>query len=232
MGASDKVRELGMEIYKGLPAEERMKLGSKSDTVELKWMLGTKSQPIQRHKDHGITVPSYATVGMVLKFHERTEIPVLPIRPLAVIKSSGFAPNEIQSRWVEAGEEVAMSTYEWMYLVCRPEYCGKIKGVGMHDYLNLQVIFSKFMSGESQIPTPTPTYKVGSPSEDMDTIDEKGMNGEWVVKPEYERFAGIHMSKSKMPIRSATSVDAAKITALALHKILDELQRKDATELG
>jgi hypothetical protein len=210
----------GTSIIAGLDETARENLASKSGTLHFVNLLGLQSKKAERVIAGRQSVETFKSVGVVLVSDEPITVPVIDITK---DKDTGIDPaTDITTKEVAAGEEFALSYYEFMYLIVRDEYSGLCAKGDNPQGVYLAVKMPAYTRGQAKLPTPTICFKEGSPKDGMIAIDEQDAEGKWVIKPEYaEKFGAL--LRRKAPSRSQgakTKTPKPVVVAQALKKIL------------
>lgn len=210
----------GTSIIAGLDEAARANLTSKSGTLHFVNLLGLQSKKAERVVSGRQTVETFKSVGIVLVSDEPISVPQIDITK---DKDTGIDPaTDITYKDVAAGEEFALSYYEFMYLIVKDEYSGLCANGDDPHGVYLAVKMPAYTRGQAKLPTPTICFKTGSPKENMIAIDEQDADGKWVIKPEYaEKFGAL--LRRKAPSRSQgtkAKIQKPVVVAQALKKIL------------
>ncbi|MBG9456036.1 hypothetical protein ABE61_18810 [Lysinibacillus sphaericus] len=206
----------GNRLIKEMTEEEKANLGSKSDTLLFICQLGLASKQKSRKiaNYYGVEVTKISTpIGVKLKTDIDIKVPYLK----DVTKNNKTGIDLIEDfdyRIVKAGEEFNLTLYEFMYLIIREEYNGRLRvnrnGKDFYAYLSVKAnaygevyklkdneeheINSETHSSkrkDAKLPTPTIIFEKGNGSsrENIVDIDVRTEDGEWVIKKEeYKRF--------------------------------------------
>lgn len=209
----------GNRLIKEMTEEEKANLGSKSDTLHFICQLGLASKKRSR-KVNGENTDSFTPVGVRLVSDIDIVVPYL--KDVTKNNKTGIDPDEdFDYRMVSAGEEFTLTLYEFMYLITRDEYNGRLSahkdGKDFYAYLSVKANaygeVYKLMDNEgdkkdsktqpfkrkdAKLPTPTIIFERnnGSSRENMVDIDVRTEDGEWVIRKEYKRFEPL-LSKRK-----------------------------------
>ncbi|WP_079913064.1 hypothetical protein [Paenibacillus sp. 32352] len=174
-GKSDTKKNIeayGKQLRYAMSQEEQDSLGSKWSTLHFIKLLGLES--IQVTRNNGGT--DMKPVGVLLV--SDIDIDDVPVIDVKLDKDTGVdIERDIEYRKVKAGEEFALSYYEFMFLVLRDEYaafvsfegfkavCLSTKTAEFLDYIDESGDF-KVLEGEDnpvgynriKLPTPTITF--------------------------------------------------------------------------
>ena len=205
----------GNRLIEEMSEEEKARLGSQSDTLHFIWLLGFASKQKTRKiaNYYGVEATKISTpIGVKLRTDIDIEIPYL--KDVTKNNKTGIDPIEdFDYRIVKAGEEFNLTLYEFMYLIIRDEYNGRlsVNGKDFYAYLSVKahaygevyklkdneenVKNSGIQSSKDKrtnlLPTPTIIFEKdnGSSRENMVDIDVRNEDGEWFIKEEeYKRF--------------------------------------------
>lgn len=217
--AASRLISTGEEIYATLSDEQKQALGSKSGSLHFKYLLGLSSKKSSR-KVGQETVECSLPVGVQLVTDEDIQVPVIDIK---LDNETGIDPaTQIEYRTVKAGEDFFLSYYEFMFLILRDEYAGMCEANGDDNGAYFSAKANAFFDGLKKLPTPTINLRKGSSKENMVDIDEKGPDGNFVIKEPYtEKFTPLITKKraSRAGGKKA-SIPAPKMVSLALQKII------------
>lgn len=211
----------GEQIITSMTEEEKAILGSKSNTLIFKGLLGTQKTSQAKTGKGGVREPSYKPVGLKLEVTEDTQIPQFPVTRTRA--KDGLDPSEITYVTAKAGETVVLSLFEFMYLVSRPEYSGYVTVGNDPKGGCLGVIAKKFNDPVDPDKLPKPSFNYtngGTPKDSMTPIDRKNDAGNWEPLPEYaEKFGALYTSSKSMKSHTVKVDNRAAVTA-ALRDIL------------
>lgn len=205
----------GSRLIKEMTEEEKANLGSKSDTLHFICQLGLASKQKSRKiaNYYGFEATKISTpIGVKLESDIDIEVPYL--KDVTKNNKTGIDPEEdFDYRVVNAGEEFNLTLYEFMYLIIRDEYNGRLSvnknGKDFYAYLSVKAnayeeVYKlmdnegdekdsktqSFKRKDAKLPTPTIIFERnnGSSRENMVDIDVRTEDGEWVIRKEYKRF--------------------------------------------
>lgn len=206
----------GNRLIKEMTEEEKANLGSQSDTLHFIYQLGLASKQKSRKvaNYYGVEATKISTpIGVKLKTDIDIEVPYL--KDITKNNKTGINPDEdFDYRMVSAGEEFNLTLYEFMYLIIRDEYNGRLSvnrnGKDFYAYLSVKAnaygeVYKlidnegcekdsgtqSFKRKDAKLPTPTIIFENdnGSSRENMVDIDIRTEDGVWVIKKEeYKRF--------------------------------------------
>ena len=205
----------GSRLIKEMTEEEKANLGSKSDTLHFICQLGLASKQKSRKiaNYYGVEATKISTpIGVKLESDIDIEVPYL--KDVTKNNKTGIDPEEdFDYRVVNAGEEFNLTLYEFMYLIIRDEYNGRLSvnknGKDFYAYLSVKAnayeeVYKlvdnegdekdsktqSFKRKDAKLPTPTIIFERnnGSSRENMVDIDVRTEDGEWVIRKEYKRF--------------------------------------------
>lgn len=224
VNASKFVVESATEVLATMSEEERSTIGSKSDTLVFKTLLGTNAQKSQRRVQGSERADCPKTVGALFVSTEDIEIPEIDV---TLNNKTGIEPDQVQWKSVKAGEEFQLSIYEVMYLITKPEYGGFASYEGNPRAVQFIAKTKAFLENKAKLPTPTLTLEkgMGSIKASITEIDEK-VGGVWKVKDQYaEKFGPLY--QPKRGTRTAKpSIPSATASAFAVQKILSEQAKR------
>ena len=218
---SNELKAKGEALISALSEEERNQLGADAGTLHFVHLLGTESRKTPRKMNDQKSVDWASPIGVRFKTDKDIVVPVIDITK---DNTTGIETSDIGEKHVKAGEEFDLTLYEAMFLLIRDEYAGFFEFKGDVNGGYFQPKMSKYLSGDTKLPTPTLVSKpgLGSIKENIVPIDEKDPSGAWVVKPEYQEKFGAALKKAT-PRRSAgkkTKTAAPTAVAKALNDLL------------
>ncbi|RUS44555.1 hypothetical protein [Cohnella sp. AR92] len=182
-GKSDikkNIETYGKQLRKAMSEDERESLGSKWSTLHFKTLLGLES--IQVTRNNGGT--GMKPVGVILQ--SDIDIDDVPDIDVKLDKDTGIdIEKDIKYRKANAGEEFALSYYEFMFLVLRDEYaafvsyngykavCLSTKTAEFLEYMNEDGSF-KVREGDNN---PKGYYRIKLPTPTITFVKVKGKRG-------------------------------------------------------
>lgn len=186
--AKEFVRESYKEVIATMDDNERAILGTKSNTLDLKRVLGLGSKKDSRKVGgaSGQMVTCDKPVALEFTTSETIEVPQLPVDTTTTSKIDF---TTVPTRTVQAGETFQVTYFEAMLLLIRSEYCGQFSAYGVENDGYLSVNLPNYIGGVQNIPTPAFNLRSTAIKENIFRIDEELEDGSWKMKEGFEHYS-------------------------------------------
>lgn len=216
---NETIIKMGNELVSSMSEEQKAALGSKSNTLHFRHLLGLQSKKSTRKVSKTDVADCSTPVGIVFVSDEPIEVPDIDIK---YNQTTGVPAEAYKTRKVAAGEEFAVSYIELMFLLTRDEYAGNAEANGESDGVQFSPKPANYFSGKQKLPTPTLRAKAGTGSikENMVDIDEQ-VDGKWQVVEKYrEKFGPLLAKRAPQRGGSKPRGSQTKFVAAAIQDIL------------
>jgi len=197
--AADQVRAQGEAVIESLTDEERAIIGSKSNTVIFKVLLGLASKRSNRRVSEGQNNACSTPIAGVYVLTEDAEIPRINVE---LDNETGIDPDK-DITWVlqKAGEEFDMTHYEFMYFITQPQYAGEFAVEGNSKGGFFSAKLPNYLNGKAKLPTPVVNIRGEAIKANIVNIDEK-VGDKWQIKEEYKERYGA-LIKPRVAVRTS-----------------------------
>ncbi|MEK5440118.1 MULTISPECIES: hypothetical protein [Paenibacillus] len=138
--STDEVQNYGLGLINMMEPAQKLLIGSKSS--ELHFINRLMYVTMTRNRFVGFRLWSEFTI----------EVPVISITKDG--STDIFPESDITTRVIAAGDQFNLNFFEFMFLVCHPDYAGYIEAFGNPKGVSFSPNFKQYFNGHSRLPLP------------------------------------------------------------------------------